>query len=129
MAKADSSIDFEITGVIDDDYWGSIKVIIDGKLLLKLRNYPLSELSRQLKEWADIVDDSQKTLCFIFYSESPEYLGTFRIEARPKNWEFTSWKEKRRPPRLLELAAYKAIAYKYVSKLSNAAINVNRNNA
>ncbi|MDM3870147.1 hypothetical protein QSV34_02130 [Porticoccus sp. W117] len=125
MENEVGSIHYKISEVIDGDFWGSIKVEIEGKLLLKLRNYPLSELSRQLTDWADRVDDSQQAMCFIFHSENSDYLGTFRIEPRPQKWEFTSWKEKRRPPRLLELEEYKSIVQKFICELSNETMDIN----
>ena len=95
---------------------GDIRVVIDGEVLVTLERYPVESLARSLEGWLGRVDDSMTAECFVFHDdERPELTGTFRIEPRPVDWQFTSMKEKCRHPRMIPLSEYRAIVQNFIA--------------
>lgn len=95
-------------------------MLVEGRVLFQHSAYPIGELACQLQEWSLLVSDESRPVCFVFQSDAREFHGTFRIEPRPELWEFTSWKELRRPRRLLELSVYRSMAREFFMTLSQA---------
>ena len=79
-----------------------------GKTVLSLDDFPINELRTQLRDWITTVSDDEPRM-FCFESDSKELHGLFRIEPRPVNWQFTSWKERRRSSELLTLAEWRSV--------------------
>lgn len=102
-------------------FYGEIEVYVDSTLLMQASDYPLTILADQLIEWSDRVDDGPA--CESFLLQHPQLAGTFRIEPRPTNWQFTSWWETRRHERLLPLEDFKQMAERFHEQLRLLATN------
>ena len=110
-------IQFRIHELRGNDAWGNIRLYFKGELLLDLNDYPIEELSRQLHNWSMVVSDLTPK-CFVFEYTDKLLTGTFRVESRPKLWEFTSTKEIKRPANLIELSLYIKMVLNFVNSLS-----------
>jgi len=86
----------------------SIVVSSEGVDILRLYDFPVSELKKQLRNWLEFVTD-ESAECFIFGSPVESEVGIFRIEPRPNGWQFTSVKESNRSGELLSLDEWREV--------------------
>jgi|GEM_PF-2602248 len=91
-----------------DDRNSRVRVESNGRIVIDFQGFPAAELTIQLREWVNIVDDKTAT-SFIFQSIHPEWFATFRIVPRPELWQFSSWKERFHSPELLSLDEWKYV--------------------
>jgi len=94
--------------ILLDDSSHHLLVESQGHVILSENGFPVEELRGQLREWVATVSEEQPRM-FCFQSDSKEFHGLFRIEARPTNWQFTSWKERSRSPELLTLEEWRSV--------------------
>lgn len=98
----------------------NIEVVIDGEVLVRLDRYPIRDLACALEEWLGRVNDHDNVECFVFRVEDcPELTGTFRIEPRPIDWQFTSMYEEKRHHRLVSLLEYRQILQAFIDEERN----------
>ncbi len=85
-----------------------VRVESNDAIVAELLDFPVIALKEQLRAWLTVASDTAAP-CFIFRSDNPEWTGTFRIEPRPKLWQFTSWKERFRSAELLSLEEWQGV--------------------
>ncbi|HWB59122.1 MAG TPA: hypothetical protein VG733_06510 [Chthoniobacteraceae bacterium] len=112
---------FQIQNVDSGGAWGELAMFAEDALLMRAQEYPLTMLSGQLSAWSDRVDDNEHCAMFCLdVSGHPEFLGTFRIEPRPKGWQFTAINEIRRHEKLFTLNECKQMVSLFREQLLNA---------
>jgi hypothetical protein len=91
-----------------DEPAGLVRVESNGTVIVELRDFPVAPLKKQLRDWLNDVNEVSAK-CFIFASDDLQFHGTFRIEPRPQDWQFTSCREYVRSPELLSLGEWRSL--------------------
>jgi hypothetical protein len=121
MAMPESRIGFEVQTPGGAPLVGRLELVVDGQLLLRLDEFPLTHLAEQLEAWAEAVDDGPNCRAFHFVLDGPRHLsGAFRIEPRPEQWQFTSQYETGRHARLMGIDEVKGLVRTFVRGMKEA---------